>query len=203
MFSWHISGLATQSHWPPTPLSAQRFHLPPSSQLHSSWHYLLFYCAELTWRSSKSHKCTVLEGEKVWTRSRPFKLTWIKQLHLQVHKREILAPVFWALSYAILHIWIKPKSRSCPFSSSGSEMAYMACLFYLRWQKCHETSWLHKLPVIFPLEYFKNNLGNFGASHWSYFMTCLQILILNTQIKNGLSKLSSFFFFFLSFSFFN
>lgn len=133
-----------------------------------------------------------LEGQKVWTRSHPFKLTQIKQLHLQVHKRSWLQ--FSGLYPILLHIWVRPKSRSSPFSSSGSETAYMACLFDLRWQKCHKTSWCNKLPIICPLEYFKNILGNFDASHWSKAITCFWILILNTKIKNGLSKLSFFFF---------
>lgn len=42
-----------------SPPSAQRFHLPALSQLHSSWDYLLFYCAELNWHRNKAHECTV------------------------------------------------------------------------------------------------------------------------------------------------
>lgn len=101
-------------------------------------------------------------------------LTESISLYLWVHKRSWIQ--LSGLYPILLRILVRPKSRSCPFSSSGSETAYTACLFDLRFQKFHQKSCFHKLPVIFPLNYFKNNLGNFGASHWSNTIICLWIL---------------------------
>lgn len=131
-----LLGSPTQSHQPATPLLAQRFHLPPLSKLHSSWDHLLnfFYCVELNWRSNRSHECYYqLRGEKV-KKEQDLSLSAIANLgestestplHLQVHKESRVQ--FSGLYPMLLHIWVRP--RSCPFSSSGSETANMACLF--------------------------------------------------------------------------
>jgi len=120
------------------PFLAPRFHIPPSYQGHSSWDHLLtfFYYFESNWSSKRSHECHCqLEGETVMKEqdlsisatANLRESTESTTLHLQVHKRPWLQ--FSGLYPILLYTWVRPKCRSCLFSSSGSETAYTSCLF--------------------------------------------------------------------------
>lgn len=149
-----LQGTSTQSHQSPTPLLAPRFHPLSLSHL-NSWSHMFNFCnwiklaqQQFSWMLLKPCR---REG-KGWTISLLFindKLMLIKRVNLisPSGSQQTLVPVFWSFSHAITYLGQK-QIQSCLFSSSGSEIAYTACLFNMRLWNCHKTSWFHKLPVI-------------------------------------------------------